>query len=326
MGNMAGHLTSPTIRLLGIALFTAVLPPLVSCGSDDPDPTEPGPTLDFSGTWNPATNFGGPFGHDRHPFRSDNFLVFGASASQAARQHTSRVAEESLAEVLDLLSITTGDFDFLPSYAESRIHVMAIGTEPFGNNTGFAYRDGMVVISTEAPQYSRFGFEPSRYKRLLKHETTHVVEFLLIGDPRYPQASDVWWREGFAHYTSRPRPSMITTRAQVESWMVAHAALPGEGNPVAVHVWNDFPESVRTGGQTFSYYDMFELTVRYLLDPDGHGGTPEQVVALYDELGAGTSFAAAMSEVFGLELNAFEEDYWGIILPYLDTVEVSESG
>ena len=298
--------------LVATVLFTA------SCGSDDANPTEPGPVLDYSGTWNPATNFGGPFGHDRQPVRSDHFVVYGASATQAARQETARVGEEALAEILDFLPITTADFEFLPSYGESRIHVMAIGTETFGNNTGFAYRDGLVVISTEAPQYARFGFEPTRYKRLLKHETTHVVEFLLIGDPRYPQASDVWWREGFAHYTSRPRPSMITTRAQVEAWIRDHASLPGEGNPIAVHVWSDFPASIRNGGQTFSYYDMFELTVRYLLDSAGYGGTPDQVVALYDELGTGASFASALNQVFGLDLTAFEEGYWDTILEYLD--------
>ena len=72
----------------------------VACGAADIiDPPSDGPPLDFTGTWNPSTNMGGPWGHDGSPVVSDNFLVFSGYASQAARQYASDVAEESLSEI-----------------------------------------------------------------------------------------------------------------------------------------------------------------------------------------------------------------------------------
>lgn len=278
----------------------------------------PEPALDYSGSWNPAWNFGGPFGHDGNPVETDHFRVFSGTASADARAYTAAVAEDALVEVMDELSITVDHFDFVTTNPEEKIHVMAIGSQNFRNNSGFAYRDGLVVISTEAPNYRRFGFDDTRYGRLIKHETAHVVEFLLIGDPQYQQASDVWRREGFAHYLSRPRPSMITTRAAVEAWRDSHAGLPGGGNPISVHVWSDFPPSIIATGQTFSYYDLFELTVRYLLDPNGFGATMEDVVALYESMGAGTSFATAMSRTLGVDVDDLEVEYWDRILAYVD--------
>ena len=173
----------------------------VGCGAADiTDPPDDGPPLDFTGTWNPSTNMGGPWGHDGNPVVSDNFLVFSGYASQAARQYASDVAEESLGEIMEFYVITPDAFEFMPTYEEPRIHILAIKDQDFRRNSGFAYRDGLVIISRESPNYQAWGFEPVRYKRLIQHETMHVVEFLLIGNPLYRQASDVWWREGMAHY------------------------------------------------------------------------------------------------------------------------------
>jgi len=293
------------------------------CGDDPAVPDAPGsPQLDFSGSWNPARSFGGPFGHDGHPVQGEHFIVYSGTASQAARQYTLDVAEQALEEILDSLDLTPAAFDFLPSYPEPKIHILAIKDQDFGNNSGFAYRDGLVVISREAPQYTRFGFDDTVYKRLIKHESTHVVEFLLIGTPQYRQASEVWWREGFAHYLSRPRPSMITTRARVEEWRESHASLAGLGNPVAIRSFSDFPQSILAAGQTFSYYDLFELTVRYLLDPRGFGASAEEVIALYDSMGQGVPFQTAMEQTLGLDVRDLELNYWDIILTYLDSLEV----
>lgn len=309
-----------SISHFGWSAVLAVCLVVPACGdsSSGPEARASGTELDFSGTWNPAFNFGGPFGHDGNPVVTPHFKVFSAFASTSAREYTAAVAEEALREVLDSLAITPAAFDFVPTNPDKKIHIMAIGAQDFRNNGGFAYRDGMVVISTEAPNYRRFGYDETVYKRLIKHEGTHVVEFLLIGDPRYQQASDVWWREGFAHYMSRPRPSMITARARVEEWRDSHADLPGGGNPIAIHVWSDFPPSIISGGQTFSYYDLFELSVRYLLDPNGYGATSEQVIALYEAMGRGVPFPLAMSQTLGVDVAAFEAEYWDRILEYLD--------
>ncbi len=291
----------------------------VACGAEDiVDPPDDGPPLDFTGTWNPSTNLGGPWGHDGSPVVSDNFLVFSGYASQAARQYASDVAEESLGEIMEFYAITPDAFEFMPTYEEPKIHILAIKDQDFRRNSGFAYRDGLVIISRESPNYQAWGFEPVRYKRLIQHETMHVVEFLLIGNPVFRQASDVWWREGVAHYMSRPRPSMITTRQQVEEWRDSHQQLPGGGNPIAIHVWSNFPQAVVDAGTTGQYYDMFELTIRYLLDEAGNGGSPQDVLDLYDTMGSGFTFARAARDHFGIDLEDFQNNYWEIMLDYLD--------
>lgn len=311
MPRVHGSLPSRRLRLVACLMLAA-------CGVDDS--VAPESLLDFTGTWNPATNFGGPFGHDGNPVASENFLVFSGFASYEARQYAADVAEEVLAEILDLYDITPAALTFLPTYAEPKIHVLAIKDQHFVNTTGFAYRDGLVTISTDSPLYRQMGFGASRYKRVIKHETVHVVEFLLIGDPAFQQASDVWWREGLANLISGPRPTTITTRRQVEDWRAAHASLPGGGNPVAVHVWSDFPQEVLEAGRAYTYYDMFELTVRFLLDPAGQGASFPLAVNVYETLGSGLTFRHALADRFGIDLGAFERDYWQIILDYVDAM------
>jgi len=312
---MSRHWSHPLTLTSVLALGAIVT---AACGGTIAAPDPGDDALDYSGSWNPSTNFGGPWGHDRMPVESTHFRVYSGYASQEARRYTSAVAEESLGEILDYFGITVDAFDFLPRHADGRIHVLAIKSQNFGNNNGFAYRDGMVVISTESPSYARFGFTEARYKRMIKHETTHVVEFLLIGDPAYQQASDAWWREGFANYLSGPRPSSIRSATQLTAWRTSHAQLPGAGNPIAIHSFADFPQEIVSGGAIGTYYDVFELAVRYLLDPAGGGATAQDVVDLYDAMGAGVDFRQAALVHLGVSLSEFEASFWDLLLGFLN--------
>lgn len=307
---------------LALVLCTA-LAFMAGCAGDEddmsiePDPN-PGPTLNMSGSWNPSGTFGGPWGHDDNPLVTDHFMVFSGYASTEARQRVADLAEESLAEIFATFPISEASFDFLPNWEPEKIHILALAQQNFKRNSGYAYRDGLVVISDEHENYGLFGFDETIHKRLLKHETYHVVEFLLIGDPQFQQGSDVWMREGMAHYVSRPRPTEITTRQQVEEWRAAHTEIENGGNPIAVHVWSDFPQEILDAGQTFSYYNMFELAVRYLVDPEGHGASMQDIVRMYNSMGNRQSFEAALEQHLGLDLQDFEDNFYQIILAYLD--------
>ncbi len=291
--------------IAGILLALASL----GCGDDE---------LSFGGSWSSASrNFGGPFGHDQNPLRSERFIVYSGDATTSARRYAADVAEESLTELEALLAVGANDYDFLPRYDEDKIHIFAVGSQDFENNTGIAYRDGIIVISRDNRNYRRFGFDGARYKRLIKHETMHVVEFLLIGDPVHQQASDVWWREGFATWVTGQNERSVRTVAQVEQWRQTRGDLKGGGNPVAVHVWSDFPSSVLEAADTFSYYAHFALAVDYVMSPEGLGGTPSDVVALYDELGRGRSFRAAFADQFGVSLAEFQRSYFDRIAAFL---------
>ncbi len=303
-----------------LALWLSALLLSSGCGGDSEVPEVPdsGPSLDYSGSWNPSSNFGGPWGHDRNPLISDHFMIFSGYASTEARQLVADIAEESLAENLDAFSISTASFDWLPGWEPQKIHILALAEQDFRQNAGFAYRDGLVIISTEHDNYQNFGFDEAAYKRLIKHESFHVIEFLLIGDPQYQQASEVWLREGMAQYVSRPRADEITTREQLEDWQAEHAGLSGGGNPISIHVWSDFPQEILDAGQTFSYYKVFELAVRYLVDPAGGGVPLESFVDYYNSLGAGRSLEGSFQLYMGMALEDFEADFWQLMYQYLD--------
>jgi hypothetical protein len=100
--------------------------------------------------------------------------------------------------------------------------------------------------------------------------------------------------------------SPINTRRQLEAWIAAQAAVPGGGNPIGIQVWNDFPASFRGANRTIEYYPFFEPARRYLVDPAGHGGSLQDLVALYEELGRGVPLPTAFKACFGISLASFE--------------------
>lgn len=310
----------PDLRILlaaALVLTAACRGHAVSLDVDDT------PQLVFDGSWGSGTKFGGPWGHDGLPVETENFMIFSGTASQSARQFTADIAEESLEELMEWLGATHEDFRFLPSYAQPKIHILALGSQNFNNNSGFAYRDGLVTVSREHPNYASFGFTLDGYKRLIKHETMHVVEFLLISDPRYQQSSDVWFREGFANFVSGPHTNAIansvTSRQQAEAWREAQRGVEGGGNPISIHRWQDFPQEVlEPVNRSIFYYPLFELGVAFLLDPDGWGKTAQDVRGLYEMEGNGLSFAHAFEQNMGMRLDDFEENYWNLVLEYLD--------
>ena len=312
----------PWLRLGSTLLLFALA---LASGCEEPAPTPPeelpdaGPTL-LSGSWNPSLNMGGPWGHDGNPLVSEHFMVFSGYASTEARQIAADIAEESLAEIFDYVGVTTDDFGWQPNWEPKKIHILALAQQDFRTNSGFAYRDGLVILSTEHENYQNFGFDMDRYKRLIKHEGYHVVEFLLIGDPQYQQGNDVWLREGMAQFVSGPRPEQITSRQQLDDWRAAHIDVDGAGNPIAVHVWSDFPDEILNSGQTYSYYQLFELAVRYLLDENGLGKTPRDLVRIYDDLGRGLPFHVAFELHMGMSLQSFHDNFWQLMNGYLAAI------
>ena len=141
-----------------------------------------------------------------------------------------------------------------------------------------------------------------------------MVEFLLMGVSGYQYANEGWLREGSASHLARIHT--VRNRAQLKAWIVAQAAVPGGGNPIGIHVWNDFPASVLGANRTIDYYPFFKLAVRYLVDPEGHGGTVEDLVALHEELGRGVPLPAAF-EAIGISLASFEASYFDLMRAYL---------
>jgi hypothetical protein len=181
--------------------------------------------------------------------------------------------------------------------------------------SGLAYRDGVIIRATDSPRYRAAGYTPDSYRSLMQHEVFHVVEFLLIGNPTHQQANDVWLREGFASYAADIHH--VQTVEELDTWRERMKDVPGGGNPIGIHVWSNFPQSVLDSNSTIDYYRYFELAVRYLLDPVGLGRTIEDHKALFEDLGQGVAFSNAFQRHYGLQLAVFQAEYWDRIRAYL---------
>lgn len=225
-------------------------------------------------------------------------------------------AETALEDIKSIIEYQEGDFDFQPNWAAiwgaNKIHILA----DYGqvSQWGLAYRDGLIIRSKDSPL---FNGDTERWSRVFQHEITHVAEFLMIGAPRYQQTNTVWMREGFANYGARNHA--VQTIQEIDAWLDKRANVPGQGNPIAIRVWGDFPQEIRDiPGETTSYYAFFELGVRYLLDPNGQGKTIQDMKAFYDDLGRGIPVSTAFVTHFGMTLDHFEENYWDLMRSYLN--------
>jgi hypothetical protein len=304
------------IRLASAALLVS----LFGCGDAGGDPpVDPGPDAGgflYTGSWTP---YYPTLLHDGVPVESDHFIVYSNYSSQLARAEVSARAEALWPEILEHYAVEDSDFTWLDAYDSHKIHLFA----DYGvmNQSGLAYRDGAIMRAVDHANYDQFYTEES-YRRVLKHEISHVVEFLLIGTFVHRQANDVWLREGGATY-SGGAGSPIDTVAKLDAWRAAMANVPGAGNPIGVHVWSDFPAEILAANRTIEYYPLFQLATRILVEPEGNGTTMADLVALYDDLGAGVDFPTAFQSRFGISLVQFELAFFTIAESFLADTEAS---
>jgi len=134
----------------------------------------------------------------------------------------------------------------------------------------------------------------------------HVIETLLEGSDHL--GADVWFREGIADYFAKN--AGITSRQEPEAWLASRRSLPGGGNPIAIHLWDDFPEAVTAANAQGSWYAMFEVAVRYLMSESGLGRTYGDVKRLFRAMAGGaTPFRDAFEIHMGIPLSRFEDEF-----------------
>ncbi len=289
------------MRKLVILLFL-----FIGCNSSE---EETG--LVYQGSW----RVGWPeLGHDGTPYESARFIVYSDKSTQATRVQVANDAENALDDLLDIFQIDfDADLDFLPNYTSRKIHILSDYEQQ--TNGGLAYRDGLINRAPDSPRYKQFGTTREVWLRTLQHEISHVLEFMLIGDPKYQQANNVWLREGAASYGARIHT--VQTIEQLDQWEKEMENIPGGGNPIKIHRWSDFPTSVRNSSSEINYYKFFELSSRYLVDPEGNGTTKEDLKLLYEDLGEGIPFNNAFQNRFGMSVIEFENQWWEKMQDYL---------
>jgi hypothetical protein len=176
---------------------------------------------------------------------------------------------------------------------------------------GFAYHGGAIVLAPDHPNY-----RPNEgwCRSQVEHELMHVIETLLEGSGHL--GADVWFREGIADYFAGN--AAIASRQALDDWLESRRSLPGGGNPIRVHLWDDFPDAVTAANAQGSWYAMFELAVRYLMSGSGLGRTYVDVKRLFLAMAGGaTPFREAFETHMGISLARFQDEFFPRIEAFL---------
>ena len=272
-------------------------------------------SLVWEGSW---VAVGFHFGHDGKPYESENFIVYSGFSSQDERQYVAQVLEGRFVDLNTSLGISSHEaFEYPPG--EEQIDVLTLRYQ--GDNvlwTGQSYRYGLIVHAPDSPRYDQEGYTRNLYTQLLTHELMHVIEYLLIGTAGDYYDTEKWFHEGIAMYVAGPPPNQVRYPSQVEQWRFEMGNLSGQGNPISVETWADYPsEVINNADKLGRYYLFFELAFRYLVDPTGHGKTLLDVKNMYLDIREGLSFEETFERRMGLRVDDYEADFFDIIQEYL---------
>jgi hypothetical protein len=246
--------------------------------------------------------------HDNRILESNHYLIFSDESGDDAKVRFAKIAEETLYEVFQAFHIQSSeDVGIIESDRSTKPKLFSnVNTVfPYG---GFAFNTGYVYYAIDSETYLRWPPHLKEIYRLdIKHETVHIIQFL-VGLDNLPNLwPDVWFSEGLAVYISNNRPP-IADMQELNEWR----QIPGNDNPVKVHEWSDLPP----GGRR--YYHMFGLAVKYLLHEKGHGKTTTDVLNMYRHMHSSRDgFADAFQRYMGISLQYYEDNYWNLITDFL---------
>jgi len=266
-------------------------------------PTEPSNMVD-DGSWY-RTGFRWP--HDGKPYESEHFVVYSDAASLTARREAAEIGEELFGVLKTEFEITDTLLRFPDG--QTKIHIYAYRDHYERAWGGWGYYGGLMIFSLDHPIRDT---EIGNYTRVLKHELMHVVEGLLKGTDN-PNLVDVWLTEGIAEHVSGGTQSTepIETLVELEALVTSF----GEINPITQHRYGGYEIGTPIAG---AYYVMFELAVRYLLDPVGLGGAETDVRDTYLDARDGVGFATGFEQRFGVSLADFEAEFFERVRGWLE--------
>lgn len=249
-----------------------------------------------------------PWPHDGHPFESETFTIYSDGASREALAELAEIAEEVLADLMNRFEIGGAEAFVLPP-GQDKLHLYAYKYHYQSEWGGQGFWGGMIIFSPDHPRLTEFTERP-HYTRLVTHELTHVLQNLLVGSS-HSYSTHTWFEEGLAELVSAvDAERSIWTEADFDQRIAQFGAL----NPIAIH--NDILPDIENVG-THYFYPMFELTMRYLMDPQGLARTLPDARDVFLDMRDGTSFAAAFQAAFGLTVGDLQTAYFARMRAYL---------
>jgi len=244
--------------------------------------------------------------HNGSPYESDYCIIYSDGADAAMKQKVGVFADEKFSEILDLFNVQDNSIlHFPPGYDKIDVYINMYHDE----NIAAAYWGSVFITIRSASA------DLNLYNYLFKHELTHEFEFLI--ENAVNLGTDIWFSEGIAIYGGGGLNG-IQDLEDLENWIANHADEQGGGNPVKIHVWDDFPPNADV---TAYYYNVFDLTMRYILDEHGLGKSPQDILELFTDIQNGVSFASSFETHFGISLVDFEFRYYDLMRDYMSQLD-----
>jgi hypothetical protein len=210
-------------------------------------------------------------------------------------------ADEKFVDVLNLFDFEDmDDLQYPMDYDKVDVYINRYHPE----RLAAAWWGTIIITFSSEDLYNRHGY-------LFKHELTHVFQFLIEG--HFNLSTPVWFTEAIAIYGGGGLWGIRNTE-DLDQWIARNSNDPNLGNPICIHVWDDFPPGADITGY---YYNVFDLTMRYFLDPNGLDKSIGEVLNLFYDLRNDVAFPAAFQSNFGLDVARFEDEYYDRMKEYL---------
>lgn len=296
-----------------VLVSLGVLVQLTSCGgssdSSNTDPVSSNTGKVNSGSWY-VTGFEWP--HDGNPLESEHFVVYSDAASLEARQLLSEICEETFATIQDRLGITDVSIFRFPAGRNNKVHVYAYKNRFPRTWGGQAYYGGYMIYSPDHPERTEGGYTAlDQYVPIVRHELMHVIQTLILGTLD-ESLLYCWFAEGIAIEISG---DIFYEKIESQRQFNDLTATFGMLNPISLKYSWTYPDIENVA--TFYYYPMFWLAVRYLVDPDGQGGSFHDVRDVFIDVANGVPFKSAFRNRFGIAFAEFEEQFFDLMNDYL---------
>jgi hypothetical protein len=261
--------------------------------------------------------------HDDRILETDNFLTFSDASSDEVKIIYAQMAEKAFDEIKKSFHIQSSEE--LGIYRNNRNTKITIYSDRYLNHDNMAFPLGFSLIALDSPITSSwFGGDQSLlqdwYRRDVKHETMHVMQWLfgLDWNSNLPWSQrwgrtwpEFWFSEGIAEYISGGAFTPIENINQVNTWLQN----PDHINPIKIRRSTDAPVPDARIGE---YYPMFGLAVRYLFEDTGLGKSFVDVKDMYLDMRTTASFRESFEKNMGISVEYYEEHFFELIADFLN--------
>jgi len=244
--------------------------------------------------------------HNGKPYNSEHCIVYTDAASYELKTQVRNIADENFIEILQTFNFNNfTDFRYPPGNHKIEIYINRFHDE----NINWAYWGGFIITIRPSDIHDTRYYNYVDYTS--KHELMHIFEFLIEGTIEL--GTPTWFREGIAVYIGNMGTvgiQKIDNSAELESWIQQYKNMPGEGNPIKIRQWEDFPQSVRDQNQTGKYYPFFGLAMEYLIDEKGAGKSYQYILNLFYDVRNGIEFPVTFQLTFGFDVKEYETEFF----------------